>query len=323
MLSTSRAKAVCTVAVLILVIASTGYADSIVRFKTVMGDFTVQLYDDATPGTVSNFLRYMNTGGYADSFFHRLASNFVLQGGGFTYDSPVETFDPIVNEFDPGRSNLRGTLAMAKVGGNPDSATSQFFINLGDNAANLDNQNGGFTVFGEVMGNGMAVVDRLAAVQTYDMDGADYSLFDNVPVIDYTPGDPIGVDNLEIFNIVSLFPGDVNGDGYVGGYDLVPVMVNWGEGGRLLEEGELSGDGFIGGEDFDAIRYNWKQGAILPKDGGLPSGAAGDYSDVLADWASNPSEPTPMPEPVTVVLLLVGGLALLKRRGDWGFQIAD
>ncbi len=315
MFYTSRVRGVCVVAVLILAVASTGYADTIVRFKTMLGDFNVQLYDTDAPGTVANFLSYVNSGRYKDSFFHRLVPDFVLQGGGFTSSSPVDTFGSITNEFDPSRSNLRGTLAMAKLGGDPNSATSQFFINLGDNSGNLDNQNGGFTVFGEVMGNGMAVVDDLAAVRTFDIDGPENSLFNELPLVNHNAGESVGVDNLEIFNIAARLIGDVDGDGFIGGYDLVPVMVNWGETGMTLEQGEVSGDGFVGGEDLTTILTSWSELGPERIMGPLPDGGTSgtdDYTDVLTDWASNP--PQPNPEPAALFLISAAGLPLLLRR---------
>ena len=117
---------------------------TIVEFRTAEGTFQVNLYDNATPETVANFLNYVNNGRYTNSVFHRSAPGFVVQGGGFTYDlalplNEVPTFPAVVNE--PVYANVRGTIAMAKLGGDPDSATAQWFFNLGDNTANLDNQN--------------------------------------------------------------------------------------------------------------------------------------------------------------------------------------
>ena len=146
------------------------FANSVVRFSSNVGEIDMELFDTETPLTVANFLAYVNAGRYNQSFIHRSVPGFVIQGGGFALNGttilPVTTNATVPNE--PGISNLRGTVAMAKLGNNPNSATSQWFINLEDNAAILDNQNGGFTVFGQVAGNGMAVADRIAAFSTYN-----------------------------------------------------------------------------------------------------------------------------------------------------------
>jgi peptidyl-prolyl cis-trans isomerase A (cyclophilin A) len=175
---------------------------TVVEFQTVLGNFEVNLFDQTTPATVTNFLDYVNNGAYTDSFFHRSEPGFVLQGGGFTYDGSLPFNDvpanpAVVNE--PELSNVRGTIAMAKLGGDPNSATSQWFINLVDNVANLDGQNGGFTVFGVVMGNGMDVVDALAALPRFDFGGA----FAALPLQNYTDTtvDP-DADNLALVNAI-------------------------------------------------------------------------------------------------------------------------
>jgi peptidyl-prolyl cis-trans isomerase A (cyclophilin A) len=143
-----------------------------VRLGSQTTDLYLALFDSATPLTVANFKNYVTSGAFSSNFFHRSLPGFILQTGGFrflndtTYE-PVPTLPPIVNE--PGISNTRGTIAMAKLDGDPDSATSDWFINLADNSSNLDFQNGGFTVFGRVLGNGMAgIVDVLASVPTYN-----------------------------------------------------------------------------------------------------------------------------------------------------------
>ena len=105
---------------------------------------------------MANFYDYINSHAYNNSIFHRLVNSFVLQGGGYTFSqsgstgslTPITALQPVPNEF--GMSNVAGTLAMAKLGNDPNSATSQFFFNLANNASNLDNQNGGFTVFGQL-----------------------------------------------------------------------------------------------------------------------------------------------------------------------------
>ncbi len=179
---------------------------TIVEFQTVMGNFEVKLYDNTTPATVTNFLNYVNNGDYTSSVIHRSVPGFVIQGGGFVYNMALPLGDvparpAVVNE--PVYSNVRGSIAMAKLGGDPNSATSQWFFNLANNAANLDAQNGGFTVFGEVVGNGMDVVDAIAALPVYDFGGATGA----IPLRDYTADDfnngvPVDDTHLVIINAV-------------------------------------------------------------------------------------------------------------------------
>ena len=138
--------------------------NSVVRFRTSAGDLEVELFDEAKPVTAANFIRYVEAGAYRDLFFHRLQHDFVLQAGGYRSPSrtatnvfdrylPVPTFGTITNEFwvGPFLSNAYGTIAMAKQPGNTNSASSQWYFNLADNATNMDVQNGGFTVFGRVI----------------------------------------------------------------------------------------------------------------------------------------------------------------------------
>lgn len=129
-----------------------------------MGDMVFELVSTA-PITTANFLQYVEDKFYDGTIIHRVVPNFVIQGGGFLPGmiQPPGIRGPIQNEFDPRRSNVRGTVAMAKLGSDPNSATSQWFVNLADNSSNLDTQNGGFTVFANVV-EGMDVVDAIAAV---------------------------------------------------------------------------------------------------------------------------------------------------------------
>jgi cyclophilin family peptidyl-prolyl cis-trans isomerase len=140
-----------------------GYAGTLAQFRTAFGDIEVELYDQDKPATVQNFIRYVQSGSYSNCFSHRLVPGFVLQAGGYVVtnrgtasSSPVAvaTFPPVTNEFSRGKfySNVFGTLAMAKTS-DPNSANSQFFFNLTNNSASLDNPNnsGGFTVFGHVV----------------------------------------------------------------------------------------------------------------------------------------------------------------------------
>lgn len=161
---------------------------TMVRLHTVLGPVDIDLLDAEAPLTVANFLGYVRSGAYANSFIHRSMPGFVIQGGGYTWSDAngaikVPAGPAVKNEFSSTRSNVRGTIAMAKVGGNPDSATTEWFFNLADNASNLDNQNGGFTVFGRVTAPGMAVVDRIAALRVVDADPRYADALDNMPVM--------------------------------------------------------------------------------------------------------------------------------------------
>ncbi len=153
-------------------------AESAVRVSTTLGDMDCILFDTATPATVTNFMNYVNAGKYTDVAFHRSIAGFVIQGGGFkgagtgSNFSSVVTNPTVVNE--PGIANEFGTVSMAKLGGDPNSATSQFFVSLDDNRTNLDFQNGGFTVFGRVAGAGMSVAQAIS-----DLPNATYNLFLN------------------------------------------------------------------------------------------------------------------------------------------------
>src|SRR5690625_2031195 len=137
-----------------------------VVFSTNYGDFTLELYPDKAPITVENFLSYVDSGFYDGTIFHRVIPGFVIQGGGFTEDmqqKPTEA--PIKNEADNGLKNERGTLSMARTS-DINSATSQFFVNLKDNAF-LDHgsRDFGYAVFAKVV-EGMDVIDKIAAVPT-------------------------------------------------------------------------------------------------------------------------------------------------------------
>lgn len=139
-----------------------------VLIVTSMGDIEIELYPDKAPVSVKNFLSYVNDKFYDHTIFHRVINNFMIQGGGFTADlSPKPTKPPIPYEGNNGLSNERGTIAYARTA-DPNSATSQFFINQRDNFG-LDHgktaDGYGYTVFGKVV-RGMAVVDKIAAVKT-------------------------------------------------------------------------------------------------------------------------------------------------------------
>lgn len=140
---------------------------AMVKFETTKGDILIELYPEKAPKTVDNFLAYVKNGFYDGTIFHRIIPGFVVQGGGFdTNFEKKPTMAPIVNEADNGLKNERGTLSMARTD-DPDSATSQFFINLVDNDSlnPIPGRSAGYAVFGKVV-EGMDVVDEMANVPT-------------------------------------------------------------------------------------------------------------------------------------------------------------
>jgi len=169
-------------------------ANSIVCMNSSLGDYCLELFDDIAPVTVTNFLSYVDAGYYDNIIFHRSAPGFILQSGGFTINDDIALTEvtnngSIVNEYQ--LSNTRGTIAMAKLSGDPDSASNQWFINLADNSANLDNQNEGFTVFGRVIGNGMAIIDSTSNLTRYNFGG----VLTETPTINYDGGETINQEN--------------------------------------------------------------------------------------------------------------------------------
>lgn len=186
---------------------------TLVRVHTSQGPIDLRLLDTEAPITVANFLTYLRADDWRDMFFHRSAKlgngqPFVLQGGGFRWPEggsccpAVNNRGQIQNEFAATRSNLRGTVAMAKLATGPHTASNQWFINLGNNAANLDNQNGGFTVFARITTPGMAVADRIAALRVVNAG----SPFNELPVVDYNSGEVVRRSHLVLVSQVTEFP---------------------------------------------------------------------------------------------------------------------
>jgi cyclophilin family peptidyl-prolyl cis-trans isomerase len=160
-----------------------------VLMETPEGNIPLALSNSATPNTVANFLQYINSGEYSDAIVHRSVPGFVIQGGGYTPDgNAINTFGTINSE--AGQPNVAGTIAMALSTG-PDSATSQWFINLTDNSNLLDGASDGgpFTVFGKVVYNGMSVANAIANLPTIDA-SAENGAWTNLPVINYTGANP-------------------------------------------------------------------------------------------------------------------------------------
>lgn len=191
--------------------------DNAVRFTSQfsIGDVPLvmdfALFTNRTPATRTNFLNYVNDGDYINQFIHRTIPGFVAQGGGFIAELDGDSFnivsvstdDSVINEF--GISNTRWTVAMAKLGSDPNSATSQWFINLGANSSNLDNQNGGFTAFGRVLQSTQDDATVLTSTGNFPIYNFN-SPFENIPLIDYDGNLTLG--NLNLFETATLVPVD-------------------------------------------------------------------------------------------------------------------
>lgn len=180
-----------------------------VRVITSLGDFSIELFDDVTPITVTNFLNYVNSGRFNGTVIHRsiiTPNPFIIQGGLLAYNAATNSLNPIPTDAaiqnEPGVSNIRGTVAMAKVPDLPNSATSQWFVNLADNSGIVDDQNGGFTAFGRVIGDGMTIVDNIAAQPTFRLNGI--------------PGFPDGVPDFPLANFTG---------GSIGSSNFVSITV--------------------------------------------------------------------------------------------------
>lgn len=160
-----------------------------ITIVTTHGDIVIELFEEAAPISSENFKQYVTDGHFADTIFHRVIPNFMIQCGGMTADlNSKQTRDPIKNEAANGEKNTRGTLAMARTGA-VDSATSQFFINLNDNAF-LDHsgQDYGYAVFGKVV-DGMDVVDVIAGVATGNQGGHSDVPMDTITITEVRLGD--------------------------------------------------------------------------------------------------------------------------------------
>jgi len=273
----------------------------IARFHTSLGAIDVRLYDSRTPNSVKNFLNYVTTNRYDQTFIHRVpgsggvSSNFVVQGGGFLLNGSIWDADGIVTDAPIGNefwaSNIRGTLSFAK---NSLGATSQWFFNVGNNSG-LDAQ--GFTVFGRVLGNGMDVVDAINALPLINAANAQNEPgedFDEIPVRDrakvlqqqdITSNEAVMVTDVEILNLPAA---DYDFNGVVNAADQAVWQASYGSTTNAAADG--NGDGRVDTADY----LIWRK-AVSGSGGGSPG--------------------VGVPEPSSGTLLLLGlGLGARRRR---------
>ncbi len=167
-----------------ILLGSQSMAGTIVSVQTSLGEFFVEVDEQAAPITAGNFLNYVRSGRYDHTFIHGATGNSVIRGGGFNFEGcgaePIVLDAPIPKE-DTGLSNLNGTIAALRPSAEIDGATSQWFINIGDDPL-LDTLDGGYAVFGKVLGNGLDVVSAISVSTPVRLAG----LFLETPSINYT-----------------------------------------------------------------------------------------------------------------------------------------
>ena len=269
----------CARLLLLLLIGATYFQIStpahatVVRFNSLVGTFDVRMYETATPLTVANILNYVNDGDFDDSIVHRVENvfiqnpdgsftndPFVIQGGNWKIPdggliTPVPSDPPVTNE--PGISNLYGTMALARIGGQVNSGTNNWYVNTKDNQF-LDTVDEGFTVFGRVVLDGMDVVDTIAnlPVQTI-RNQFNQTLGNTFPLHgDFSHG--VSRENFVLFTSVEELQipnGDYNFDGTVGGIDF----LHWQSGfqSTIQAEADNNGDAIVDAADYLAWEGNF------------------------------------------------------------------
>ena len=201
-----------------------GVVGPMVRMTTNVGKIDVELFQDVAPNTVANFLQYVTVDSYTDTIFHKVkgnasGTNVIVLGGQFAILNGtinfITTFGNVDNEYS--LPNTPGTIAMFKQSSSPDSASDQFFFNVTDNSAKYgSDNNGGYTVFGRVIENGMERVDDIAGLKTYDLTSLLGTKFKKTPLYNYDPSQSVAANNLVVATSIAELPLISQGGGAAG-----------------------------------------------------------------------------------------------------------
>jgi cyclophilin family peptidyl-prolyl cis-trans isomerase len=247
-------------------------AARVVEFQTSIGNVRLRLYDARTPLTTANFLKYADQDLYDDTFIHRSTTQesaglVVVQGGGFKYDATsnsaqaITQFDTVQNE--PGITNVRGTIGLAKTSGGPSTGTNQWFFNVSDNKFLDLPSNNSFTVFGGVIGNGMSIVDSISGLPRLDLDpsgpGAPNSgLFDEVPIRGIPGGLTERLVYIASLHQITVHDGDYDFNNAVDAADLTLWKSTFGldDASFSKADADNNGDARIDGADLLAWQRN-------------------------------------------------------------------
>jgi cyclophilin family peptidyl-prolyl cis-trans isomerase len=247
----------------------------LVKLETNFGDIVIELFDANAPITVANFLMYVKSGFYEGLIFHRVTDDpHVIQGGGYDANmNKPDPCDPIINESNNGLSNLRGTIAMARTS-EPNSATSQFYINWQDNIFldYNDVNDVGYCVFGQVISD-MSVVDRIAHLPTEDGVITPGGSLDDVP----RPLGPVIIYNAKIL-------GDINGDSDVDLIDYSILANQWLDDGGSIPLKITASDGTVGDRFGFAVAVDADYAVIGAPDDDSQKGAAYVFKYADGDW---------------------------------------
>jgi peptidyl-prolyl cis-trans isomerase A (cyclophilin A) len=276
--------ALFVVAVAVQVFGNTNAHATVMRFQTTSGNIDVRMFDSATPLHVANALAYVNSNRWDNTFIHRSAKTqsnmpFVIQGGGYQIDTslldtPIESgwhriqnFGTVTNE--PGISNLRGTMALAKTSLGPSTGTSEWFINLTNNSFLDLPANNSFTAFGRIVGNGLAVADAIAGLTRVNASAGNFNTaFSEVPIYDLAKvqsqqdvlnDDVVRMTDVRVLNIPD---GDYNFDGKVDGADLAVWKADFGS--TTKAEADGNGNGRVDGADYLVWQRTFGQNVGAP-----------------------------------------------------------